>query len=131
MNLRLGEAGIVEFQPPVRQWRMTEVHELQHGASYPSLRTGAVSEKFLYESHSFLCLQAGRDGCNPSLDAGVGLVVLVDVVEGQADKLAVNHGLGIIEGVVVGFYAANELSAAILNTIIQFAYAAYEGIAIG
>ena len=27
------------------------------------------------------------------LDAGVGLVVLVDVVEGQADELAVDYGL--------------------------------------
>ena len=36
------------FQTPVRQWRMTEVHKLQHGASHPSLRTGTVSEKSLY-----------------------------------------------------------------------------------
>ena len=70
------------------------------------------------------------DGGDPGLDAGVGLVILIDVIKGQADKLAVNYSLGIIKGVTVGLYATDELGTAILDTVVEFAHAAYESIAI-
>lgn len=72
----------------------------------------------------------GCDGGEPSLNTGVGLVVLVDIVEGQADELAIDDCFGVIEGVAVSLDGTDEFGTAILDTIVKFAYAAYKGVTV-
>ena len=77
-----------------------------------------------------MVLQAGRDGCHPGVDAGISLVVLVDVVEGKADELTIDNGFRAVEGVAVGIYAADECGTAVLDAVVEFTHTANEGVAV-
>ena len=61
---------------------------------------------------------------------GIRLVILVNIVQGQAYKLAIHNCLRVIEGVAVGADCSHEVCTALLNTIIQFTDATYEGVTI-
>ena len=89
-----------------------------------------TSETNQYFMNLNLWLQFRRDGVYPGLDAGVGLVILVDVVEGQTNELAVNHSLGVVESVAVSLNGTDEFGSTVLDAVVEFAYSAYEGVAV-
>src|SRR5574344_1073091 len=83
------------------------------------------------QEYGALSPQRGRYGCHPGINAPVGLVVLVDVVQWQADKLAVNHCFGIVVSIAIGGNAPDKSCAAILDAVVQFADTSNKGVAIG
>ena len=70
------------------------------------------------------------DGSEPALNAGIGLVVLIDVVKRQTDELAVDNSLGVVEGVTVGFDRTDKVGSTLLDAVVEFAHSANEGVTV-
>ena len=63
-------------------------------------------------------LKVWRNLSNPRINAGIRLVILVHIVEGQTYELAIHNCLRVIERVTVGADSTHEVCTALLNTII-------------
>lgn len=75
-------------------------------------------------------LQTGLYLSHPCVDALVGLVVFVHLVERQTYKLSVNHRFRIVERIAVGRHATDNVGTCILCRIVYLRHSAYEGVGV-
>lgn len=75
-------------------------------------------------------LQTGLYLSHPCVDALVGLVVFVHLVERQTYKLSVNHRFRLVERIAVGRHATDNAGTYILCHIVQFCHSAYESVGV-